>query len=131
MSAPLLVVEISAGELLDKITILRLKQQKISDPGKLANVRAELEALEAVWQRAIAESPQLDLLAAELQQINTRLWDVEDDIRACEAAGDFGAVFIELARSVYHLNDRRGDIKRRINLLLGSRLIEEKQYRSS
>lgn len=123
------IIEVAAGELIDKITILEIKTERIADAAKLANVRAELETLNASRDAALATSPELDRLTAELKSVNRRLWVIEDDIRDCERAGDFGPRFIQLARSVYRTNDVRADLKRRINLLLGSRLVEEKSYR--
>jgi hypothetical protein len=125
-----LCVEVSAGELIDKITILQIKSERIADPAKLANVRRELAVLAAVRDREVAPSAELAGLADELRQLNEALWQVEDDIRDCERRQDFGPRFVELARSVYRHNDRRSALKRRINDLLGSRLIEEKSYPS-
>lgn len=124
-----ILTPISAGELLDKITILRLKSERIADAGKLANVRNELAQLEQVWAAAVpaASQPRDDEQA--LYAVNARLWDIEDEIRECEAGGDFGARFVKLARSVYIENDERAAIKKRINLALGSTLVEEKSYR--
>lgn len=121
-------VPIAAGELFDKITILELKSERIADSGKLANVRRELAALQAVRGSAVVETPELAALVAELKGINEALWDIEDRIRACENAGDFGPDFVALARSVYRTNDERARIKHRINELLGSDLREEKSY---
>lgn len=121
-------VEISPGELIDKITILEIKIERIKDAAKLANVRADWETLTAARDGAIGPSADLDRLTAELKEINARLWDIEDRIRDCERAKDFGARFVELARGVYRNNDRRSEIKRAINELLGSRLMEEKSY---
>ncbi len=116
----------SPGELLDKITILEIKAEKIPDRVKLRNVHSELAVLEKVRRSAIVESEQLTLLVNELKQVNLAIWQVEDEIRACERLSDFGPDFVELARSVYKSNDLRAAIKRRINDLLGSSLIEEK-----
>lgn len=123
-----LQVEVSAGELVDKITILEIKAERISDPAKLANVRRELGSLTAARREALPISEELDELAAELRRINERLWEIEDDIRDCERQGDFGERFVKLARSVYRTNDRRAAAKRSINDLLGSELVEEKDY---
>ncbi|MEM7529620.1 MAG: DUF6165 family protein [Pseudomonadota bacterium] len=122
-----LMVEVSAGELLDKITILEIKAARIADPAKHANVAQELSALREAAS-ALVESPGLEALIRDLKSVNEALWEIEDEIRACEAAGAFGARFIELARSVYVTNDRRAALKREINLLVGSRIVEEKQY---
>ena len=121
-------VEISPGELLDKLTILDIKSERISDPIKLANVRTEISTLTASRERAIPDSSGLADLRRQLKQVNEKLWNIEDEIRLCERDRDFGARFIELARSVYRHNDRRAAIKRQINELLGSKLIEEKDY---
>lgn len=123
-----LLVEVAAGELIDKITILQIKNDRITDQAKLANVRTELATLEAARDQALSASEVLRTVTAELRAVNETLWDVEDAIRVCERDGDFGPRFIELARSVYHQNDRRAELKRRINELVGSRLVEEKSY---
>ena len=124
-----ILVPISPGELLDKITILRIKAERMQDPTKLANVRLELTLLERTWRDACGTA---DVSAEEraLQAVNERLWDIEDRIRAKEAARAFDADFIELARSVYIENDERAAVKKRINLALGSRLLEEKSYQA-
>ena len=122
------MIEIAPGELIDKITILEIKAERISDPGKLENVRIELESLEQSRDDAVPGSADLDRLTAGLKAVNEELWVIEDDIRDCERAGDFGDRFIELARSVYKTNDRRAALKRKINTLLGSRMVEEKSY---
>ncbi len=125
-----IVVAISPGELLDKITILRIKAARIGDADKLANVRRELELLEGIWaESGAAALPELRADEAALESVNAALWDIEDSIRDEEAAQRFGARFVELARAVYITNDERAAIKKRINLLLGSSLIEEKSYR--
>ena len=121
-------VELSPGELVDKITILEIKAARIADPAKLANVRFELGVLDAVRREAIMAAAELDRLTTDLRAVNTRLWDIEDEIRDCERDGNFGDRFIKLARAVYHTNDRRADLKRRINDLLGARIVEEKSY---
>lgn len=124
-----ILVPISPGELLDKITILRIKAVRIGDPVKLGNVRHELGLLEQTWLTAVPAG--LDLGAEEraLSAVNATLWDVEDELRDQEAAKRFNARFIELARQVYVTNDERAAIKKRINLRLGSALVEEKSYR--
>lgn len=121
-------VDIAPGELIDKITILEIKTERIADPAKLANVRIELEALEHARDASLASSPELDDLAVRLKAINEQLWDIEDHIRDCEREKDFGKKFVELARSVYKSNDKRAALKREVNLLLGSHLVEEKSY---
>jgi len=120
------VVPVSPGELLDKITILEIKAERFTDEAKLANVRRELSRLREQAERL--NNADLPRLTAELRKVNEQLWEVEDDIRRCEAEGDFGPRFIELARSVYRLNDHRAAVKREINLALGSELVEEKGY---
>ena len=124
-----ILVPISVGELMDKITILEIKSERIKNPSQLENIVHELEALRAVRLRDI-ERAMLDKLSAELKRVNAKLWDVEDAIRDCEARSDFGEPFIELARMVYQLNDERSRLKKAINLGSGSRIIEEKSYRS-
>jgi hypothetical protein len=124
-----LLIPVSAGELIDKITILRVKAARI-DAAKLANVKKELGLLEAVAARDLNQVAGLDTLAAELEAVNAALWDIEEGKRDCERRKDFGPAFVELARKVYIENDRRAAIKRRINEAAGSDLIEEKSYRS-
>jgi hypothetical protein len=121
-------VEIAPGELIDKITILEIKLERMSDAAKLANVRIEWETLTAARDTTIAASDELDQLTAALKDVNAALWVIEDDIRDCERDGDFGDTFIKLARAVYTTNDTRARLKREINDLLGSRLVEEKSY---
>jgi Family of unknown function (DUF6165) len=122
-------VRISPGELLDKITILRIKSQRMSDPAKLSNVRIELSALEETWGASAYASVDIAADVDALLRVNERLWVIEDDIRDKERAQAFDAEFIRLARAVYFENDERAAIKRRINTTLGSALIEEKSYR--
>lgn len=125
-----LLVPVSVGELLDKISILELKMAAAAgDPAKRANVGRELAALDSVRSEQVAASAELSALYGELQSVNRSLWEIEDAIREHERAGHFDARFIELARSVYRENDRRAAIKRRINDLTGSELVEEKIYR--
>jgi hypothetical protein len=114
--------------LIDKITILRIKAARIGEPKKLVNIRRELALLERLAQEDGATGPSIDLLTGKLAAVNTRLWTIEDAIRACEREGDFGPRFIELARSVYRENDTRAAIKRAINTLANSALVEEKSY---
>ncbi|RZJ04175.1 MAG: hypothetical protein EON89_08750 [Brevundimonas sp.] len=117
----------AVGELFDKITILRIKADRLNDPGKRANVAEELTLLEGVAER-VAPSPALNRLIADLQAVNAGLWEVEDAKRAHERLGRFDETFVQLARRVYLENDRRAAIKREINLLTGSAVIEEKSY---
>lgn len=123
-------VPVSPGELLDKITILRIKSQRMHDPQKLANVRLELDALQATWSGSIYAAADIAADVAALMAVNERLWVIEDDIRDKERARSFDADFIRLARAVYVENDERAAIKRRINLKLGSTIVEEKSYNS-
>ena len=121
-------VPVSPGEILDKITILRIKAVRITDPAKLANVRRELELLERTWRDSPYARHNVAADEAALEAVNERLWDIEDRIRDKERAQLFDAEFIALARSVYVENDERAAIKKRINLALGSTIIEEKSY---
>ncbi len=121
-------VEVGAGELIDKMTILAIKTEKISDPAKLANIRLEMDALAPARQRLVQRYSGVEDLEAELKAVNDSLWVIEDDIRACESRKDFGPVFIELARSVYIRNDTRAELKKKINLLCEARIVEEKSY---
>jgi len=121
-------VPISPGELLDKITILRIKSTRMSDPQKLANVRSELHALEETWHGSNYAKAGIEADVNALLEVNERLWVIEDDIRDKERARAFDAEFIRLARAVYVENDERAAIKRRINLMLGSSIVEEKSY---
>lgn len=119
---------VSVGELIDKITILELKLARMPDATKRQNVATEHRALSVVLDRFRPLSGEVEALVAALAGVNAALWDIEDEIRACERARDFGARFIELARAVYITNDRRADLKKQINLALGSDLQEEKAY---
>jgi len=121
-------VPISPGELLDKITILRIKSKRMNDPQKLANVRLELGALESTWAGSAYAAVDIAADVDALMAVNERLWVVEDHIRDKERARTFDAEFIRLARAVYVENDERAAIKRRINLKLGSTIVEEKSY---
>lgn len=123
-----IMAPISAGELVDKITILRVKAARIGDAAKEANVRKELAMLEATAAKALPASAEIERLTAELAQVNGALWDVEDGKRDCERRRDFGEGFVKLARSVYIENDRRAAIKRAINEAAGSDIVEEKSY---
>jgi len=121
-------VPISVGELIDKMTILEIKSERITRAGALANVLRELERLTRIWENSPISDQDMDEARTELKAVNEALWEIEDQIRAKENAGNFDEEFIELARSVYLQNDRRAAIKRRINLESGSELIEEKSY---
>jgi len=121
-------VPVSFGELLDKIAILQIKSERMTDPAKLANVRAELSALETTWMAHTAAGKDIARLRADLKAVNERLWVIEDDIRIKEKAQAFDEEFIRLARAVYFENDERARIKKEINLALGSAYVEEKSY---
>jgi tetratricopeptide (TPR) repeat protein len=125
---PSVVIEAAPGELIDKITILEIKTERIQDPEKLRNVRTELATLRSARDRTILPSEPLAALTAELKSVNEALWTIEDEVRTCEREGDFGPKFVELARSVYKNNDHRAALKRQINERLGSRILEEKSY---
>jgi hypothetical protein len=114
---------------MDKIAILEIKSERIENPSQLENVRHELAALRAIRLDNVDRAV-LGKLCAELKQVNAKLWDIEDAIRECDARGDFGNAFVELARAVYRLNDERARLKKAISLASGSRLIEEKSYKS-
>jgi hypothetical protein len=128
MTQQQILVEIGSGELIDKITILQIKSERMSDAAKLANVRLELTELSAARDANLPASDELKALSAQLKGINEALWVIEDDIRACEAEKDFGEKFIALARAVYVTNDQRAAVKKQINLLTGAKIIEEKSY---
>jgi len=121
-------VKLSYGEMLDKITILQIKSERISDAAKVANVNKELGLLNNLWQADKKSSVDVSSEFTALKEINEKIWDIEDDIRDKERAKEFDEKFIELARSVYFSNDKRAEIKREINMKLGSELIEEKSY---
>lgn len=123
-----ILIEVGPGELIDKITILDIKSERMSDPVKLKNVRHELAVLDAARRAHIPPSAELTRLEAALKSVNEALWVIEDDIRQCEADKDFGPKFVELARAVYKQNDKRAALKKDINLLTGSSIIEEKSY---
>lgn len=129
MPRPILL-EVGPGEMIDKITILQIKSERISDPGKLKNIRHELAVLEKARMENIEASDPLTALEAALKSVNEKLWVIEDDIRQCEADKDFGDRFIALARSVYKENDLRAKLKKDINILAGSSIVEEKSYTS-
>ena len=123
-----ILIPISPGELLDKITILEIKSKRIESAEKKANVNNELSMLNKVWADAVTQDAQIETMRTELKSINENLWDIEDDIRDEERSKRFSEKFIELARSVYVTNDLRGDVKKRINLHLKSDIVEEKSY---
>ena len=123
-----ILVPVSFGELLDKLSILQIKSERMRDPAKLANVRNELAALETTWAAHPAAAQDVAVLRAELKAVNERLWVIEDDIRLKEKAQAFDAEFVQLARSVYFENDIRARVKKDLNLALGSAYVEEKSY---
>lgn len=127
--AETMMIPVSFGEVLDKITILEIKSERMNDPAKLANVRLELDELNRVWARTLEDPGRVSSERRELKAVNEKLWDIEDAIREQESAGDFGERFVELARQVYFTNDERAAIKKKVNLALGSRFVEEKSYR--
>ena len=128
MSNELFTIPISPGEMLDKITILEIKSERITDPDKLSNVNKELEMLVSLWNKYVQEDETLSGLRQQLKSINEKLWDIEDDIRDEERNKRFGERFVELARSVYVTNDERANSKKEINLHLNSEIVEEKSY---
>ncbi len=121
-------VEISAGDLIDKLTILQIKAERIGNPDKLANVRVALRHLSDTRDEALSRSDELARLEESLKAFNEKLWDIEDGIRGCEAAKNFGPRFIELARSVYQTNDMRARVKKQIDELFGSTITDENSY---
>ncbi len=126
--ADTMMVPVSFGEVLDKITILEIKSERIKDESKLENVRRELDELSRVWNETLTDPDKVKQERQELKGVNEELWEIEDGIREEEAAGNFGDRFIELARAVYFTNDRRAALKKQVNLALGSRFVEEKSY---
>jgi hypothetical protein len=125
-----IMTPVSPGELLDKMTILRIKRQRFASGEKRDHVLHELALLEQVWRESALETPEIVQLVASLQEVNEQLWVIEDDIRDKERKQSFGAEFIALARSVYQRNDHRAALKKQINLALGSDLVEEKSYQA-
>jgi hypothetical protein len=123
-----ILTPVSIGELIDKITILEIKAERISDAGKNANVRKELDGLWPLWQQQLASQPGLDALKDQLKAINVRMWDIQDQLRDKEAAQVFDDAFIQLAHGVYGTNGERVKVKNEINRVAGSQLVEEKQY---
>lgn len=123
-----ITIPVSVGELVDKITILQIKSERMTNREQLANVNRELTALQAAAQGIAGDAQVLAQHSADLKRVNETLWEVEDAIRDCEAQGDFGARFIALARAVYRHNDDRARLKRAINSAAGSRYVEEKSY---
>lgn len=124
----LIKTPVSFGEVLDKITILEIKSEQIKDASKLNNIKTELDLLNKTWHKFVSDSDEIIALKTELKKINQALWNIEDDIRIKEGKKQFDDEFIQLARSVYVTNDKRADVKKQINLALGSTLVEEKSY---
>ena len=123
-----ILTPVSIGELIDKITILEIKAERITDAAKLDNVRTELDGLWPLWLQQQSARPELAALKQQLKAINERMWDIQDQLRAKETAQDFGEAFIALARGVYGTNGERVAVKNEINRIAGSALVEEKQY---
>jgi len=123
-----IVIEIAPGELIDRLSILEIKMDRIKDEGKLKNIRREYEVTLAERKKLGSGNPELERLAGELKTINEKIWQIEHDIRSHECARTFGDSFVAIARSVYQTNDARASVKRRINELLNGNLIEEKSY---
>jgi orotidine-5'-phosphate decarboxylase len=124
-----ILAPISIGELIDKITILEIKAERISDPAKLRNIATELAGLRAIRAQTGLDTPGMEPHVRELKLLNIALWETEDEIRELEAKRDFGARFIALARSVYQTNDKRAAVKNKINHAFGSAIVEEKSYK--
>ena len=125
---PVLTLPVSFGDAADRITILELKKARIADADKRAHVEAELEMVSPPFFSAVTDTPKFRSLFMRLTEVNEALWKIEDDIRACEHKGDFGPEFIRLARAVYATNDERARVKRELNMLFGSDIMEEKSY---
>ena len=130
MNTSNILVPLSVGELIDKISILKIKKKKITNKNKQKNIIKELKFLEKIYKSNIKKNKKLDRCEKQLIKINKILWEIEDEIRNCESKRDFKEIFIKLARSVYINNDKRSKIKREINPITGSNLIEEKSYKS-
>jgi uncharacterized protein YukE len=124
----LIHIPMSPGELLDKITILEIKSERMSDAAKLANVRTELDLLNKTWTESVSSDDTVKQLHQLLKSINEELWEIEDDIRDKEKVREFDERFIELARAVYYTNDKRAEAKKALNTHLGSTIVEEKSY---
>ena len=123
-----ILTEISAGELMDKLSILEIKLDKIKDPALLQEIKKEYEAINEAKNKNINSSDEINFLYIDLKKINEQLWEIEDKIRLCEKNSDFKDKFIQLARDVYFKNDKRSKIKSEINKILGSNIKEVKQY---
>ena len=123
-----ILVPVSPGEVLDKITILEIKSERMDDQDKLQNVRRELQLLQHTWNERVTSDDTVVRIHAKLKRINETLWEIEDDIRDKERLGEFDDDFVQLARSVYFTNDKRAAAKKELNLHLGSDIVEEKSY---
>ena len=130
MNTTTVLAPVSLGELLDKIVILELKEERISNEGKLINVRNELRSLRSIRPQVLTDNPALAPWEQSLRDANSQLWDLEDRIRDKESADDFGPEFVEIARLIYRTNDQRAHAKKMINTLCGSDIVEEKSYKS-
>jgi hypothetical protein len=123
-----ILIEVGAGELIDKWTILQIKRQNINDSAKLKNINREITALAPAREALMKSYPGLVSLERDLESVNQALWLIEDEIRLCERRKDFGDEFIKLARSVYIQNDQRATVKKTINMMCEADIIEEKSY---
>ena len=125
-----ILIPISVGELVDKISILKIKKKKILNKAKQTNIIKELNFLEKIYKSNFTKNKKIKLYEKELIKINKNLWEIEDQIRNCESKKNFNEIFINLARAVYLNNDKRAIVKKKINLLTKSRIVEEKLYKS-
>ena len=125
-----LYVEISPGELIDKITVLEIKSERISDPARLKNVQTELDILQETRNKHVSDLPELEMLTKRLREANLKIWDLSDRIRELGEKGDFGEEFADVSWQIHLVNDERAAIKKQINLMQGSRIIEEKSYKN-
>ena len=123
-----ITVEVSPGELLDRLCIVRIKSERVVELTKLANIRCECARLEEARRRCVPATPAVEEIEAALRAVNERLWDLEEFVRSCEREHEFGPLFIEAARSIYRLNDVRASLKRQANLILNSPILEEKSF---
>ena len=128
MNTTTVLAPVSIGELLDKIVILEIKEERISEEEKLINVRNELESLRSICPSSLTDNPDIALWETSLREANSQLWDLEDRIRDKERAEDFGPEFVDIARLIYRTNDQRAHAKKMINVLCGSEIVEEKSY---
>ncbi len=123
-----ILIPVAPGELIDKITILQIKKERIGDDAKLRNIAIELGMLEDVLRKDVAVDTKIENLSADLKVVNEEIWDLEDTIRDCERNKDFSELFLETARKIYATNDKRAALKKEINTVLGSDIVEEKSY---